>query len=53
MFCEDLIVGVDVGVKVEIYVFLNKVFLEGMGILLVLIDFEEVVIICYWVIVFS
>ncbi|WP_421983931.1 sugar ABC transporter ATP-binding protein [Roseibium sp.] len=53
LICEDPTAGVDVGAKAEIYALLNKALLEGVGILLVSTDFEEVATICHRAIVFS
>lgn len=53
LICEDPTAGVDVGAKAEIYALLNKALLEGVGILLVSTDFEEVATICNRAIVFS
>ncbi len=53
LICEDPTAGVDVGAKAEIYALLNKALLEGVGILLVSTDFEEVATICQRAIVFS
>ncbi|MCV0426583.1 MAG: sugar ABC transporter ATP-binding protein, partial [Roseibium sp.] len=53
LICEDPTAGVDVGAKAEIYALLNKALREGVGILLVSTDFEEVATICHRAIVFS
>ncbi len=53
LICEDPTAGVDVGAKAEIYALLNKALMEGVGILLVSTDFEEVATICHRAIVFS
>ncbi len=53
LICEDPTAGVDVGAKAEIYALLNKALLEGVGILLVSTDFDEVATICQRAIVFS
>lgn len=53
LICEDPTAGVDVGAKAEIYDLLNKALREGVGILLVSTDFEEVATICQRAIVFS
>nr|WP_209007511.1 sugar ABC transporter ATP-binding protein [Roseibium litorale] len=53
LICEDPTAGVDVGAKAEIYALLNKALQEGVGILLVSTDFEEVATICQRAIVFS
>ncbi|WP_298822768.1 sugar ABC transporter ATP-binding protein [uncultured Roseibium sp.] len=53
LICEDPTAGVDVGAKAEIYALLNKALREGVGLLLVSTDFEEVATICHRAIVFS
>lgn len=53
LICEDPTAGVDVGAKAEIYALLNKALADGLGILVVSTDFEEVAAICHRAIVFS
>lgn len=53
LVCEDPTAGVDVGAKAEIYALLNRALKEGVGILLVSTDFEEIATICHRAIVFS
>ena len=53
LICEDPTAGVDVGAKSEIYVLLNKALEQGVGILVVSTDFEEIATICHRAIVFS
>ncbi len=53
LICEDPTSGVDVGAKAEIYALLNRAFDEGVGIVLISTDFEEVSAICHRAIVFS
>lgn len=53
LICEDPTAGVDVGAKVEIYTLLNRAVEDGIGILVVSTDFEEVANICHRAIVFS
>ena len=53
LICEDPTAGVDVGAKAEIYALLNKALEEGVGILVVSTDFEEISTICHRAIVFS
>ena len=53
LICEDPTAGVDVGAKAEIYALLNKALEQGVGILLVSTDFEEIAAICHRAIVFS
>ena len=53
LICEDPTAGVDVGAKAEIYALLNTALVEGVGILIVSTDFEEVAAICHRAIVFS
>ena len=53
LICEDPTAGVDVGAKAEIYALLNMALADGVGILLVSTDFEEIATICHRAIVFS
>jgi ribose transport system ATP-binding protein len=53
LICEDPTAGVDVGAKAEIYSLLNKALAEGVAIIVVSTDFEEVAAICHRAIVFS
>ncbi|MEO0402464.1 MAG: sugar ABC transporter ATP-binding protein [Pseudomonadota bacterium] len=53
LLCEDPTAGVDVGAKAEIYALLNRALVEGVGILVVSTDFEEIATICHRAIVFS
>lgn len=53
LMCEDPTAGVDVGAKVEIYALLNRALAEGVGIIVVSTDFEEIASICHRAIVFS
>ena len=53
LICEDPTAGVDVGAKAEIYALLNRAVAEGVGIIIVSTDFEEVAAICHRAIVFS
>ncbi|WP_298839608.1 sugar ABC transporter ATP-binding protein [uncultured Roseobacter sp.] len=53
LLCEDPTAGVDVGAKAEIYALLNRALSEGIGILVVSTDFEEIATICHRAIVFS
>ncbi len=53
LICEDPTAGVDVGAKAEIYALLNKALEQGVGILVVSTDFEEISTICHRAIVFS
>ncbi|MEO0387246.1 MAG: sugar ABC transporter ATP-binding protein [Pseudomonadota bacterium] len=53
LICEDPTAGVDVGAKAEIYALLNRALAEGVGILIVSTDFEEIATICHRAIVFS
>lgn len=53
LICEDPTAGVDVGAKAEIYALLNKALDQGVGILVVSTDFEEIATICHRAIVFS
>lgn len=53
LICEDPTAGVDVGAKSEIYSLLNRALDEGVGILVVSTDFEEIAAICHRAIVFS
>lgn len=53
LICEDPTAGVDVGAKGEIYALLNRALANGLGILVVSTDFEEIATICHRAIVFS
>lgn len=53
LICEDPTAGVDVGAKAEIYALLNRALSEGVGIIVVSTDFEEIATICHRAIVFS
>ncbi len=53
LICEDPTAGVDVGAKAEIYALLNKALEEGVGVIVVSTDFEEVATICHRTLVFS
>ncbi|KAB7610217.1 sugar ABC transporter ATP-binding protein [Amylibacter sp. SFDW26] len=53
LICEDPTAGVDVGAKAEIYALMNKALSEGVAIIVVSTDFEEVAAICHRAIVFS
>ncbi|MEM9047205.1 MAG: sugar ABC transporter ATP-binding protein [Pseudomonadota bacterium] len=53
LVCEDPTAGVDVGAKAEIYALLNRAVAQGVGILLVSTDFEEIATICHRAVVFS
>ncbi|MEM9522584.1 MAG: sugar ABC transporter ATP-binding protein [Pseudomonadota bacterium] len=53
LVCEDPTAGVDVGAKSEIYALLNRALAEGIGVLIVSTDFEEIATICHRAIVFS
>ena len=53
LLCEDPTAGVDVGAKAEIYALLNRALADGIGILVVSTDFEEIATICHRAIVFS
>ncbi len=53
LICEDPTAGVDVGAKAEIYALLNTALADGIGILVVSTDFEEIATICHRAIVFS
>lgn len=53
LLCEDPTAGVDVGAKSEIYALLNRALADGVGILVVSTDFEEIAAICHRAVVFS
>jgi ribose transport system ATP-binding protein len=53
LICEDPTAGVDVGAKAEIYALLNRAMEQGVGIIIVSTDFEEVAAVCHRAIVFS
>jgi len=53
LIAEDPTAGVDVGAKAEIYRLIAKALGEGLGVIVVSTDFEEVANICHRVLVFS
>jgi ribose transport system ATP-binding protein len=53
LLCEDPTAGVDVGAKAEIYALLNAALADGVGILIISTDFEEIATICHRAVVFS
>lgn len=53
LICEDPTSGVDVGAKAEIYALLNRALEQGVGIIIVSTDFEEVAAVCNRAIIFS
>lgn len=53
LIAEDPTAGVDVGAKAEIYNLLFKALEDGMAIIVVSTDFEEIANICHRAIVFS
>ena len=53
LICEDPTAGVDVGAKSEIYALLNRALGDGVAILVMSTDFEEIATICHRAIVFS
>jgi ribose transport system ATP-binding protein len=53
LICEDPTAGVDVGAKAEIYALLDRALAQGVGIIVVSTDFEEIATICHRAIVFS
>ncbi len=53
LLCEDPTAGVDVGAKSEIYALLNRALADGVGIMVISTDFEEIASICHRAIVFS
>jgi ribose transport system ATP-binding protein len=53
LICEDPTAGVDVGAKSEIYALLNRALVNGVAILIMSTDFEEIATICHRAIVFS
>lgn len=53
LITEDPTAGVDVGAKAEIYHLLYEALANGMGVLVVSTDFEEIAAICHRAIVFS
>ena len=53
LICEDPTAGVDVGAKAEIYALMNRALADGVGILVISTDFEEIATICHRAIVFS
>ena len=53
LICEDPTAGVDVGAKAEIYALLNKALEDGLSLLIMSTDFEEIATICHRALVFS
>ena len=53
LICEDPTAGVDVGAKSEIYALLNRALGDGVAMLIMSTDFEEIATICHRAIVFS
>ena len=53
LICEDPTAGVDVGAKSEIYALLNRALADGVGLLIISTDFEEISTICHRALVFS
>ncbi len=53
LVAEDPTAGVDVGAKAEIYHLLFDAMRDGMGVVVVSTDFEEVAAICHRAVVFS
>lgn len=53
LLCEDPTAGVDVGAKSEIYALLNSALADGIGIMIISTDFDEIAAICHRAIVFS
>jgi ribose transport system ATP-binding protein len=53
LVCEDPTAGVDVGAKAEIYGLMARALDEGLGVIVVSTDFEEVAQICHRALVFS
>ena len=53
LICEDPTAGVDVGAKSEIYALLNRALGDGVAILIISTDFEEIATICHRAIAFS
>lgn len=53
LMCEDPTAGVDVGAKSEIYALLNRALANGVAILIISTDFEEIATICNRAIIFS
>ena len=53
LLCEDPTAGVDVGAKSEIYALMNRALSDGVAILVISTDFEEIATICHRAIVFS
>ena len=53
LVCEDPPAGVDVGAKAEIYALLTRALGDGVAILIMSTDFEEIATICHRAVVFS
>ncbi len=53
LICEDPTAGVDVGAKAEIYALIRQAVEQGVAVILVSTDFEEVAAICNRAVIFS
>ncbi len=53
LIAEDPTAGVDVGAKAEIYGLIARALAQGLGVIVVSTDFEEVAQICHRALVFS
>jgi ribose transport system ATP-binding protein len=53
LILEEPTAGVDVGAKAEIYNLMRRSLANGMGVLLVSTDFEEVAKVCHRALVFN
>jgi ribose transport system ATP-binding protein len=53
LILEEPTIGVDVGAKAEIYALLGAALAQGMGVLLISSDFEEVARLCHRALVFN
>ena len=53
LIAEDPTAGVDVGAKAEIYELLNRTIRQGVTVIIISTDFEEITTICHRAIVFS
>lgn len=53
LVAEDPTAGVDVGAKAEIYALLNRALADGVAVIVISTDFEEVAAICHRALVFN
>ena len=53
LIAEDPTAGVDVGAKAEIYALLNELVQDGVAVIVISTDFEEIATICHRALVFN